>query len=396
MVQKKKSAKKAPKKPVLKVVKKTMKKPAPAKNKKIPINLALQGGGSHGAFTWGVLDELLRDGRLHFDSVTATSAGSMNAAVMLYGIHKEGPEGGRRYLEEFWKRVSEASSCFNPMGQFNTKNFETWFPWFPKSLMNNAAGLNYLENIGQTISPYKSNPLNINPLRDILSDMIDFNEKWDGFKGTVFISATNVRLGQARVFKNEEITLDVLMASATLPYLFQAVEIDGDFYWDGGYTGNPALWPLFYESEIRDLLIVHVNPIDRPELPKEAYEIENRINEVTFNESLLAELRSIQFVQKLIEGDMLKREYKNKYKDIRLHAIRAEETMRAAGVSTKFDTSWDFLIEMRDAGRAVAKKWLKDNFATIGKAGSVDIQRDYLDPQRKLNAQVTKKKRSVV
>lgn len=350
------------------------------------INLALQGGGSHGAFTWGVLDEFLRDGRIHFDSITATSAGSMNAAIMLYGIHKGGRDGGREYLEKFWKRVSKAGSCFNPLGQFNSKYFETFFPWFPKSLLNNAAGINYLENIGQTVSPYKSNPLNLNPLRDILKDMIDFEEKWDGFKGTVFISATNVALGQSRVFKNEEITLDVLLASACLPYLFQAVEIDGDHYWDGGYTGNPALWPLFYESEIRDLLIVHVNPIYRPELPKEAYEIENRINEVTFNESLLSELRAIQFVQKLIEKDMLKDEFKDRYKDVRLHAIRAEHTMRQAGVSSKFDTSWDFLTSLRDAGREVAKKWLKENFDKIGVTGSVDIQKDYLEPQKKLNA----------
>lgn len=360
------------------------------------INLALQGGGSHGAFTWGVLDEILRDDRLDFDSITATSAGSMNAAIMLYGLHQGGAEGSRALLETFWRKVSEAGSCFNPLSQVNTNYLEKMFPWVPKMFLNNAAGLNYMENIGQTISPYRSNPFNFNPLRDILSSLIDFDNIPEERKWKVFISATNVRIGESRVFKNEEITLDVLMASAALPYLYQAVEIDGDFYWDGGYTGNPSLWPLFYESETRDLLIVHVNPIVRPELPREAHEIENRLNEITFNSSLLDELRAIQFVQKLIEQDMLKDEFKDKYKDIRLHAIRSEETMRNVGVSSKFDTSWNFLTGLRDAGREVAKAWLKTHFDNIGQTGTVNIQSDYLSPEKQLNKGMIKKKRGPV
>ncbi len=356
------------------------------------INLALQGGGSHGAFTWGVLDEILRDGRLDFDSITATSAGSMNAAIMLYGLHKGGNEGARELLETFWRRTSEAGSCFNPLSQVNSNYLEKFFPWIPKPFLNNAAGLNYLENVGQTISPYRSNPLNLNPLRDILASLIDFDNLPETSRWKVFISATNVRVGESRVFKNEEITLDVLMASAALPYLFQAVEIDGDFYWDGGYTGNPSLWPLFYESETRDLLIIHVNPIKRPELPKEAYEIENRLNEITFNSSLLDELRAIQFVQKLLEKDMLKDEFKDRYKDIRLHAIRSEETMREFGASSKYDTSWHFLTSLRDAGRNVAKTWLQNHFKDIGETGTVDIQRDYLSPEKELNRKMVRKK----
>ena len=367
--------------------------PASSNHKdKKKINLALQGGGSHGAFTWGVLDEILRDGRLDFDSITATSAGSMNAAIMLYGLLKGGTEGARELLETFWKKVSDAGSCFNPLGKMDTNYMEKLFPWVPKMYLNNAAGLNYLENLGQTISPYHSNPLNFNPLRDILASLIDFDNLPESVEWKVFISATNVRIGETRVFKNREITLDVLMASACLPYLFQAVEIDGDFYWDGGYTGNPSLWPLFYESETRDLLIVHVNPIVRPDLPKEAYEIENRLNEITFNSSLLDELRAIQFVQKLLEQDMLKDEFKDKYKDIRLHAIRSEETMRSIGVSSKYDTSWHFLLSLRDAGREVAKVWLKDHFDKIGETGTVDIQRDYLSPEKDLNKAMVKKK----
>ena len=370
------------------------KNPAPqktSKSAKKKINLALQGGGSHGAFTWGVLDELLRDGRFEFDSITATSAGSMNAAIMTYGMYKGGVDGARALLETFWRRVSEAGSCFHPFPNIKPSALEQLFPWVPPIFFNNAVGMNYLENIGQTISPYRANPLNINPLRDILSSLIDFDDIQCAFAGKMFISATNTRIGESRVFTNPEITLDVLMASACLPYLFQAVEIDGDYYWDGGYTGNPSLWPLFYESETRDLLIVHVNPILRPEVPKEAYEIENRLNEITFNSSLLDELRAIRFVQKLIENDMLKKEYKDRYKNIRLHAIRAEDTMRAKGISSKYDTSWDFLCELRDAGRAMARNWIHENFDAVGKHATTDIVTDYLKPQKKLN-EVPRKK----
>lgn len=371
----------------------------PVKLKKKTINLALQGGGSHGAFTWGVLDELLRDGRIDFDSITATSAGSMNACVMLYGLHVNGADGARELLEKFWRRVSESGKCFNPLSELTAtgekyldKYMGVFFPWLPKNLLNNAAGLNYLENIGQTISPYRSNPLNVNPLRDILNEIVDFKQMPKCTEGKLFISATNVRIGESRVFKNDEITEDVIVASASLPYLFHAVEIDGDYYWDGGYTGNPALWPLFYESQTRDLLIVHVNPIVRPDLPKEAYEIENRINEITFNSSLLNELRAIQFVQKLLDKKMLKDSFRDEYKNIRLHAIRSEETMRDAGVTSKYDTNWTFLTSMRDAGRKVAAEWLKNNFDQIGKTATVDIRTDYLEPEKTLNKKMGQKK----
>lgn len=359
-----------------------------SKHGKKKINIALQGGGSHGAFTWGVLDEFLRDGRVHFDSISATSAGSMNAAVMLYGLHKGGPEGACEMLETFWHKVSDAGSCFNPLANVPANAMETFFPWMPKAWLKNASGMNYLENMGQTISPYHSNPLNLNPLRDILKSIIDFDELQQAFEGKVFITATNVHIGEARIFTNEEITEDVLMASATLPYLFQAVEIDGQSYWDGGYTGNPALWPLYYGSDIADLMIVHVNPILRPEVPKEAYEIENRINEITFNASLLSELRAIQFVQKLLKEDMLKEEHRDRYQKIRLHALRAEETMRGIGASSKFDTSWTFLTSLRDAGRALAKEWLAENYDHIGHKGTVDIEKDYLAPQSALNKKI--------
>ena len=181
-----------------------------------------------------------------------------------------------------------------------------------------------------------------------------------------------------KVFKNTEITTDVLMATAALPFLFQAVEIGGEAYWDGGYMGNPSLWPLFYNSQCADIVLVHVNPIRREEVPKEAYDIENRLNEITFNASLLKELRAIDFVKRLIEEDMMKDEYKEKYTDVRLHAIRADEAMAELSVASKFDTDWGFLQELRDMGRTEAQKWLKNTYKHIGKKATIDIQGDYL------------------
>ena len=199
----------------------------------------------------------------------------------------------------------------------------------------------------------------------------------------LFICATNVRSGESKIFENAELSSDVLCASAALPNLFQAVEINGQYYWDGGYLGNPALWPLFYRASTPDILIVHVNPIYRRDLPKDAEAIENRVNEITFNSSLMKELRSIAFVQKLVRDDMLKPTYKDDYRDMLLHAIRSEEVMSDLSASSKMDTNWNFLTRLRDHGRQCAKTWLDKNFDQIGVKSTVDIQTDYLEPSDK-------------
>ncbi len=359
---------------------------AAPKNKK-KINLALQGGGAHGAYTWGVLDYLMEDGRLDIEGITATSAGAMNAAALAHGRSEGGYPRAREMLESFWREVSNAGLLYSPVRKTPWSGFEemtAMFNPFAQNFASNfggghAAAFAMLEAMKSSISPYQFNPLDINPLRDILEKSIDFEEIHLCECTKLFISATNVRTGTQKIFKNKEVSIDVLMASAALPFLFQAVEIDGEDYWDGGYMGNPALWPLFYEAESRDILIVHVNPIERPEIPKEAYTIENRVNEITFNGSLIKELRSIAFVKKLVEEKMLKDKYRNDYKNVLIHAIRTDDVMCDLSIASKFDTDWGFLCELRDLGREQARLWLGKNYSNINKIDTVDIHADYLN-----------------
>ena len=339
------------------------------------LNLALQGGGSHGAFTWGVLDALLEDNRLDFEAISATSAGAMNAAALAQGKSTGGSEKARELLESFWQEISHAGAFYNPLLQ--SQNAFTKF-WNLDANPAFAQMQSVYESMMATVSPYQFNPMNINPLQAVLEKIINFDEIHACRCTKLFIAATNVRTGTPKIFHNEEINIDVLMASAALPFLFQAVEIEEEAYWDGGYMGNPSLWPLFYEAKTRDILIVHVNPIVREDVPKDMPAIENRLNEITFNAALLKELRSIEFVQRLIGEDMLKDEYKDRYKDILLHAIRTEGAVSDLPVSSKFDTDWGFLTDLRDLGRTEGQKWLKAHYKDIGNRSSVDIQDNYL------------------
>ncbi len=341
------------------------------------INLALQGGGSHGAFTWGVLDALLEDGRFDFEGISATSAGSMNAVVMAAGFLEDREDGAREHLKRFWKKASESGDVFCPGNSAGIDN--PFAGYMPKWLTTENPALKVMSALAQNISPYQFNPMNLNPLRDILDDMVDFEaiRRNDEFK--LFITATNVRTGGARIFKTPELTRDMVLASAALPNVFQAVHIDGEAYWDGGFVGNPSLWPLFYETDGDDLVIVHVNAIVRNVLPKDAMNIEDRVNEITFNSAMLKEMRAIAFVQKLLQQDMLKPEYCAKYKNVLMHAIRSESVIQDFDMATKMDTSWAFLSEISDAGRRVAKDWIKANFDKVGKESTIDLERDYLD-----------------
>lgn len=351
--------------------------------KKKRLNLALQGGGAHGAFTWGVLDALLEEENLEFEGITATSAGSMNAAALATGYMRDGREGARAALEDFWRAISQTGDVWGAARAKASWNaFEGGNPfvkWFGLDDLDESAMFAMAEALNWTFSPYQLNPLGLNPLRDVLKRTIDCRaiESCDCFK--LFICATNVRTGTAKVFSNKEVSLDALLASAALPFLFQAVEIDGEAYWDGGYMGNPSLWPLFYEAQCRDILLVHINPIVRTELPRRAYAIQNRLNEITFNSSLLKELRAIAFVKKLIAGDMLKAEYKAQYKDILMHAVRSDSVMRDLTVASKYDTSWEFLTRLRDIGRKQGRAWLRKNLGSVGVTDTVDLQAEYLN-----------------
>lgn len=333
-------------------------------------NLALQGGGAHGAYAWGILDEVLRDGRLSIEGVCATSSGAMNACILAQGLMTGGREGAREELHDFWEAISDQGVLYNPVKRV---------PWLSDGWnMDNSPAFFMVEMMTHLLSPYEFNPFNINPLRTVVKEMIDFDRVQRCPDLNLFISTTHVVSGKIRVFETEEVSLDVLMASAALPYLFQAVEIDGEDYWDGGYTGNPALYPLFYKTTCADVIIAHVNPVIRPDTPKTAPDILNRINEVSFNNSLLQEMRAIAFVKKLLDQDMLRDEYRDRFTDVRVHSIRAEEVMCDLGVASKFNSEWDFLIHLRDEGRQAASTWLNNNYDAIGKRGTVDLNKEFL------------------
>jgi NTE family protein len=334
-----------------------------------PINLALQGGGAHGAFTWGVLDRLLEEPDLGFEGISATSAGAMNAVVLAYGFAEGGPEGARRALANFWRRVSHAGQASplqpTPLEKFfGGKNLELSPAFLAFDLMT------------RLMSPYQFNPMNINPLRRVLAQSVDFERlrrKTCPLK--LYLSATNVRTGRVKVFGNDEISIDAVMASACLPFMFQAVEIDGEAYWDGGYMGNPAIFPLIYDCSTPDVVVVHINPIERRDVPRSASEIMNRINEISFNSSLMREMRAIHFVTSLIDSDRIT---DNSLKRMRLHAIAAQDAMASLSVASKLNADWDFLTSLRDIGRATATAWLAESGAKLGVESSVDICKAYL------------------
>ena len=337
--------------------------------KRKSINLALQGGGAHGAFAWGVCDRLLESERVHLNAITATSAGAMIAAVLAHGMYKGDDQGARDALDEFWEGVSRLKSPFDIPITGAIPGMAEFQQFWSQQAMS---------AVTSAFSPYQLNPMNWNPLRDLIGDLVDFDAMRECTKIKLFVSATNVRSGKVKVFSKEELTVDACMASACLPHLFQAVEIDGEAYWDGGYIGNPSLWPLFYETDVQDLLLVHINPINRREVPTTTAEIENRMNEITFNASLLKEMRAVAFVQKLLREGWIKDEYRDQLSDIRYHAIRADDALKDYPLPTKFNTDIGFLRELKAIGRQSAEDWINDAFASLGKRGTVDLRDEFL------------------
>jgi NTE family protein len=341
-------------------------RPEPANFK--TINLALQGGGAHGAFTWGVLDALLEDERLDFEAISGTSAGAMNAVALADGLMRNGTLGARDRLGAFWRRVSHEGSSAGAAGDIVKSMLGFWH-------LQSFSPFNFFEQFQNFMSsPYRTNPLNINPLRDLIGHLIDFDNVRanDGLK--LFISATNVRTGKIKVFSGAEITADAIMASACLPFLFQAVQIGEEAYWDGGYTANPALFPFFDETETADILVVQVNPIRRDDLPKSPEAIMERASEITFNTSLLREFRAIDFVNRLVDEGLLD---PARYRRNRIHRIDATEALSQYSAASKLDTSWHFFQELHAAGRAAAQQWLKQHYADIGVRSTIDLRAEF-------------------
>ncbi len=349
-------------KPAKKSTAKTKSKPS----QKLELNLALQGGGAHGAFTWGVLDRLLEEEDITIKAISGTSAGAMNAAVLIDGYNEGGRARAKAQLEEFWREISEVTAAFAPGQQLANDAFN-----LPG--MDWLKAFNPFDMMTRTFSPYELNPMNYNPLRTVLEKVLNVEQLHHGID--LFVTATNVETGEARIFKDGEITIDVLLASACLPFFYQAIEIDGVPYWDGGYMGNPSIWPLIYKSSCCDVLLVQINPIKRAGTPKHAIDIINRVNEISFNSSLIAEMRAINFVTKLIESGKLTT---HEYADMRMHRVLPPADLREMNAASKMNANWEFFQLLKKVGRDQMESWLQHNKKYIGKKGTLDIEQHFL------------------
>lgn len=334
-----------------------------AKNSK-RINLALQGGGAHGAFTWGVLDKILEDGRLEIAAISGTSAGAMNAVALADGYTAGGPDGAREKLEGFWSAMSKAARNSPIKRAPIDVLMGNWS-------LDKSWGYQAMDAMSRMFSPYQLNPLNMNPLKEVLEGCVDFAcvQSCNAIK--LYISATNVETGRVKVFDSADLTADMVMASACLPHMYQAVVIDGVPYWDGGYMGNPSLFPFHAGSDTADIVVIQINPVVRKGPPRSAQEIQNRLNEISFNSSLLKELRAIDFVARLIEEGTLDG---SKYRRERVHIIENQGALIPLGASSKMNAEWAFLTHLRDLGRDTATAWLAENYAAVGERGTVDLR----------------------
>ncbi|MEL7122243.1 MAG: patatin-like phospholipase family protein [Bacteroidota bacterium] len=336
-------------------------------SKKKHLALALQGGGSHGAITWGVLDRLLQEPSIELDGFSGTSAGAMNATVLAWGLHKGGNEAAREYLFEFWKKVADLGrySPFKP----------SWFDqYFGAGNMDFSPAYLSSEFWSLFFSPYQFNPLNYNPLRDVIDGIVDFEQLRKCTVTKLFVCATNVRKGRAKVFTLDDISVDAVMASACLPYLFKAVTIEGEDYWDGGFMGNPPIYPLI-DGGCKDIMLVQINPINIDKTPTTSVQIKDRINELSFNSTLMLEMRRIAFIDKLVDQGIT---LDGKLKEIFVHYINPEVEVQNLNVSSKLNTNWDFLSKLFEIGRKYADVWLQENYDKIGVETTIDLHETFL------------------
>jgi NTE family protein len=336
-----------------------------------PVSLALQGGGSHGAFQWGVLDRLLEDDRLDIGAVTASSAGAINGAALISGLQTGGAEAARARLDLLWREINRSGGR-NVFGDSAIWSAALTPAWLKDTNLWRSA-----EKAAMSMSPYQFNPFNLNPLQRVLEAAIDF-EAVRASPIRLFVAATAVNQGRARLFQNAEITDQVLLASSCLPHLFHAVEIEGEPYWDGGYLANPALWPLMGADTPDDILLLPLNPFVREEAPRAAGEIVDRLNEIVFNAPLVAELRAIALVQDMIADGQMKRTGENRYRRLMLHAIEPGPWLGDLSLSSKSNTEWNFLNDLKARGRQAADEWLEHCIDHVGEDSSIDIKARFL------------------
>jgi NTE family protein len=336
------------------------------------VDLALQGGGSHGALTWGVIDRLLEDERIAIAAISGTSAGAMNAVVLADGLVQGGRSGARAALEAFWKVVSDAAR-FSPIQR------TIWDRLTGNWSLDQSPSYLWFEQFTRTFSPYEWNLLDINPLRDLLAAQVDFDRVNRCREVKIFVTGTNVRTGRVRIFSQPHLSVDTIMASACLPFMFKAVEIDGEAYWDGGYIGNPALYPLVEDRSSRDLVVVQINPLVRDQLPTSGRAILNRLNEITFNSSLLKELRAIELLHELLEAENVE---SDRYRNMFVHLIHADEDLQHLDASSKLNAEWDYLLYLKERGRGWAESFLAAHYDDIGVRGTLDIKALFADSFR--------------
>jgi len=332
------------------------------------INLALQGGGAHGAFTWGVLDQILSDERLSIEGISGTSAGAMNAVMLADGLCRGGREEAQKRLADFWRSASSNGNL--PVLQRAV--VERLLSFTP---LEGSPAQAWFDALSRYFSPYDVNPLNINPLKDLIERFVDFEKLRADPALQLFISATNVQTGRVRIFSRDKITADAVMASACLPLLFRAVEIDGVPYWDGGYLGNPVIFPFFRTTATEDVLVVQINPLLRQSTPMSSSEIMNRINEITFNSSLIGEYRAIDFVARLIDQGKLPRGTgPGQYRRINIHRIVLDRFGTHFDAFSKLSTDYDFFDMLHISGKRAARRFLDEHFDDIGVKSTVDLR----------------------
>ncbi|MCI4624710.1 MAG: patatin-like phospholipase family protein [Candidatus Magnetoovum sp. WYHC-5] len=335
------------------------------------INLALQGGSTHGSFTWGVLDRLLEETDLDIVGVSATSAGAVNGSLLVYGLLKGGKEEARKVLSEFWEKLAQ-KSLFSPLNQPTI--IDRLYAEHPGNMNFNPVFW-FFSTITRLYSPYQLMPFDINPLRDVLNEIIDFKVLQSSDHPKLFLSATNVKTGKIKIFSKDELSIKAVLASACLPFTFKSVEINNEYYWDGGYMGNPALYPLFYNTNCPDLLLVQINPINIPHVPTTAGDIVNTTTRIAFNSSLMREMRAVLFINSLVakgfdDGGKLKRAH--------IHMIEAEDVMNTLNETSKMNLSGDFLSYLFNIGRQRAHAWIEANYDKIGKESSCSVEDIFL------------------
>jgi NTE family protein len=340
------------------------------KLEKKQIGIALQGGGAHGAFTWGVLDRLLEEDAVEAEAMCGTSAGALNAVTCAYGLHLGGPAKAKELLEKLWRKVSLTGSIMFKPGIFDKA--------YGNGDIYNSPGYIMFNAVSQVLSPYNFNPYNYNPLKDILNEIIDFKELQVYNKKKLFICATNVKTNRAKIFSNRDITVDAVLASACLPLLFQAVEIDGEYYWDGGYMGNPPIFPIITNTTLKDIVLVKINSININSVPTTARDIADRVNEISFNSSLINEMKLIHYRNQLIRNGILTTDNKTN-REIFVHTISGYSALSQLKYSSKMNISWEFLSELKQKGRETAEHWINTDYHEVGLKSTFDVEEHFFD-----------------